>query len=265
MVTALSALARLKVLHFARKFDFRFPNHLHWEKKPCTRTVLPSLTRLNARGDTQTLDHFLARIDAPLLDYLNIAFAYYDFNTPELLHFIGRLPKFPAPDKAHIGVNNRIHNFRINFSWSKQISSAVRLRIHCPEPEHQLRHLLTFCDPHFTFSPLPVLEYLYIGRGRISPQSQQGDDRNAEWLNLLQRFTAVKNLYLTKEFASVIAHILQDRAGERTMVLPALENVFIELQQSGSVHEAIGKFAAARQLSGHPIVINHWDGRQGIP
>jgi len=234
-------------------------------KKPCTRTILPSLTRLNARGGTQTLEDFLARIDAPLLDHLHIAFAYYDFNTPELLHFISRLPKFQAPDKAHIGVNNRIHNFRINFSWSKQISSAVRLRIHCPEPEHQIRHLLKFCDPRFTFSPLPALEYLYIGRGRISPQSQQGDDRNAEWLNLLQRFTAVKNLYLTKEFASVIAHVQQDRAGERAMVLPALENVFIELQPSGSVHEAIRKFAAARQLSGHPIVINHWDGRQGIP
>jgi len=82
----------------------------------------------------------------------------------------------------------------------------------------------------------------------------------------LQLFPAVKNLYLTKKFAPEIARVLrlQDLAGERAVVLPTLEKVFIVFRISGSVDEAMRQLAAARQLSGHPILIAYWDKGQGI-
>jgi len=43
-------------------------------------------------------------------------------------------------------------------------------------------------------------------------------------------------------------------------VLPALQSLFLEeFLPSEPVQEAIGKFVAARQLAGHPIIVSHWD------
>ena len=71
---------------------------------------------------------------------------------------------------------------------------------------------------------------------------------------------AVKNLYLSENFASLIAPALQELVeGRATGVLPALQNIFLEgLESSESVQESIGKFVAARQAADHPIVISSW-------
>ena len=81
-------------------------------------------------------------------------------------------------------------------------------------------------------------------------------------LELLRPFTAVKNLYLSEEFARRIVPALQELNGGRTTeVLPALENIFLEgLKPSGPVHEGIGQFVARRhwQVTGHPIAVSRW-------
>lgn len=272
MVTALSALTRLKVLHLTHLYGPRFPSLPDRENRHLplvTRTVLPlpSLTVLRVKGDNEHLEDFMARIDAPLLDYLEVAFTWTSINrdivldTRQLLRFISRIPNFQAPDKAHIGIDTYTSKCWINFLWPKHISSTVRLEIHCFMPEQQIPHLVQFCHP--PFFPLPTLKYLYIGGGQYLPQSQLSSVEHTLWPEILQPFTAIKNLYLTKEFASAIAHALQGVAGEGAMILPTLENVFIEFQPSGSVHDAIGKFAAVRQLSGHPVVIHHLDKKAG--
>jgi hypothetical protein len=68
-------------------------------------------------------------------------------------------------------------------------------------------------------------------------------------------------IYLSREYASRIALALQELARE---VLPSLQNLFLfleDLDPSGTLDGAIGNFVAARQLTGHPIAISHWDGR----
>ena len=267
MVTALSTLTRLETLHLD------IASNPGWENRPLpqpTYTVLPSLTSLRFIGSNEYSENFLSRIDAPLLDKLNSAFNCFDpdmaLDTPQLLRFTSRIPKFQAPDKAHIRIDVPYYDYfykvSIKFSWPEQISNALELGIHCLSGEY-VPCLVQFCHPPFL--PLPTLKYLYIG-GQFSPQLHLDDIGNTRWLELLRPFTAVENLYLTKEFAPEVAHALQNLAGEIAMVLPILVNVFIEpeSQPSGSVQEAIRQFAAARQLSGHPIVIYHWEGRQVI-
>jgi hypothetical protein len=84
-----------------------------------------------------------------------------------------------------------------------------------------------------------------------------------QWQEILHTFTAVKNLYVCKEFARRIASTLQDLIGERergTDVLPALESISLEgLQPSGPIQEDIGKFVSARQLSCRPITVSPWE------
>jgi len=80
-------------------------------------------------------------------------------------------------------------------------------------------------------------------------------------LELLLPFPAVKNLYLSKDFAPGIAAPLQEIVG--TEVLPSLQNIFVEgLEPSGPFQENIGQFVAARELSGHSITISVWNGRE---
>jgi hypothetical protein len=93
--------------------------------------------------------------------------------------------------------------------------------------------------------------------------SWKNDDiENGLWLQLLLPFTAVKNLYLSKEFAPGIAAALQELDwGRITEVLPSLRYIFVEgLEPSGHFQENIEQFVAARQLSDHPIANAIWDG-----
>ncbi|KAF8496202.1 hypothetical protein F5888DRAFT_1890204 [Russula emetica] len=83
---------------------------------------------------------------------------------------------------------------------------------------------------------------------------------NTLWLQFLLPFTAVKNLYLSKEFVPGIAAALRELAGGRiTEVLPSLQNIFAEGLDSGPFLENIEQFVAARLLSEHPITISDWD------
>jgi len=80
-------------------------------------------------------------------------------------------------------------------------------------------------------------------------------------LELLVPFTAVKNLYLSKQFAPRIAPALQELTGDRTTeVLPSLENVFLEgFLPSEPVEEGIRQFISARQLANRPVAISVWE------
>jgi hypothetical protein len=82
-----------------------------------------------------------------------------------------------------------------------------------------------------------------------------------QWLELFDPFIAVKNLYLSKKYAPLIAPALQELVGGRTAeVLPTLQNIYLEgLQSSEPIQEGIQKFVVARQDSGHPVTIFLWE------
>ncbi|KAF8488933.1 hypothetical protein F5888DRAFT_1638917 [Russula emetica] len=105
------------------------------------------------------------------------------------------------------------------------------------------------------------MENLYIYEDQYIPPNWKDVTENTEWFNLLLPFTAVKNLYLSKQFLPRIAPALQELTGGRTTeVLPALQNVLLEgFQPSEPVQEGIAQFIAARQLTDHPVTISVWD------
>ena len=255
MVTALSALTRLQVLHLGPELD---ESHPDWQSRHIplpTRTVLPSLIELKFVGVIEYLDDFMARIDVPLLGRLEIVvhtFLDQDivFNTPQILQFISRVPKFQALDEAHIGIHNDNFKVWINFLSTRKSDGMLDLEIICIEPERQFPCLAQF--------PLPTLKCLYIDGGQYSRFYWQND---ARWLELLQPFTSVKDLYLSEDFAQGIAPTLGDLSEEiATEVLPALENVLIEkFWPYGPVDEAFQKFVSTRRLSVPHIIVSDWD------
>jgi hypothetical protein len=85
------------------------------------------------------------------------------------------------------------------------------------------------------------LEALYILEFSVQP-SWQVDVESTLWLGLLRPFVAVKNFYISKEFAPRLAPALGELVGARTTeVLPTLENLFLAgLQSSGPLQEGGG-------------------------
>ncbi len=69
-----------------------------------------------------------------------------------------------------------------------------------------------------------------IGRGESNVQDyREIGIQNTEWLELLLSFAAVKNLYLSKQFAPRITSALQEPIGGRTTEgWPALQKSFLE-------------------------------------
>jgi hypothetical protein len=130
------------------------------------------------------------------------------------------------------------------------------LTILCKPSGWQLSSLTQFCDSPFIslFNPehLDIREMIYFR------PHWQGDVENIQWLELLQSFTTVKSLFLSKEFTLRVVPALQELSGERIMdVLPALQTIFLpEPSLLGPIEKAVVQFVTARQLSGHPVAVN---------
>jgi hypothetical protein len=133
------------------------------------------------------------------------------------------------------------------------------VNISCRKSDWQLSSIEQVCNS--SLHPLSTVEDLYIDH-RYSKLVWRNDAiENSLWLEFLLPFTVVKNLYLSKEFATDIATALQELVGDRiTEVLPSLQNIFVEgLEPLASFQEKLGQFLAARQLSDQPITISVWD------
>ena len=255
MVALLSRLSSLRTLTLAFQPPQSFPD---WESRaspPSKLSILPALDEFCFRGITEYLEDLVTFIDAPQLNNMDITFFHRtDFDCPRLAQFIDRTPTLRARDEAHVKFND----------WSAGIVlfnrfSTLGIEISCNKPDSQLLSVTEVCSS--SFPPLSTVEDLYIEHRYWRLVWENDATENALWLELLPPFTAVKNLYLSKDFAPGIAAALLELVGGRiTDVLPCLQNILVEgLEPSGPLRETIGQFVAARQLSDHPIAISVWD------
>jgi hypothetical protein len=84
------------------------------------------------------------------------------------------------------------------------------------------------------------------------------DVEDTQLLEVLHLFTSVKNLVLSEILSLPVAAAMGKISGA-TEVLPALQNLFLQVPQSSKlIEQAIGKYIAARQLSGFPVTVYNW-------
>jgi hypothetical protein len=257
-------VALLSVLSSLERFSLEFqspqsrPDREIRRPPPSKRSVIPTLISLHFRGVTEYLEDLVTFIDTPRLDNMHILlFNQIDFDIPRLAQFINRIPEHPER-VARVQFDDYSAHFLLHSR-----SGMLQLTIRCKEPDWQLSSIEQVCNS--CLHPLSTVEDLYIDH-RYSELVWNNDAiENTLWLQLLLPFTAVKHLYLFKEFAPGIAAALQELiAGRITQVLPSLRNIFVEeLEPSGlgPIQENIGQLVAARQLSDHPIAVSNWVGR----
>ena len=257
MIALLSVLSSLKSL----TLQFRSPqSRPNWESPslpPPRRSILPALTSLDFKGVTEYLEELVIGIDTPQLDSLSITFFnQIDFVTPQLAQFINCTPTLRPLRTAHVEFNDLFAYVEVSASSP---TPNLRIAISCREPDWQLSSIEQICNS--SLDSLSMVENVYIEH-RYSRSVWKNDAiGNTLWLQLLLPFTAVKYLYLYKEFAPGIVAALQELVGARiTEVLPSLQDIFVKgLEPSGPFQENIGRVVAARRLYGHPIAITGWD------
>ncbi len=257
MVTCLSVLTRLKELALQFQSPESHPSRASRRPPPLTRTILPALIHLCFRGVTEYLEDLVAQIDVPLLAEIDISF----FN--QLVFRISQLPEFLYRTERLKRLDHADMVFHANFidiTLSSQTGTAdpakLKLGISCRTLDWQLSSLAQVCD--LCLPTLSTWERLRIREAYSSLRHWEDEIENAQWHELLQPFTTIKNLHLSKEVASHVAPALQELARDRTTeVLPALQVLSYDgFQGSGPIQEALQEFIAARQLSGHPVIIH---------
>ncbi|KAH9981606.1 hypothetical protein BJV74DRAFT_854510 [Russula compacta] len=262
MATCLATLTRLEsfelVFHTARAR----PGQSSRRPPPPTRAVLPALTHFRYQGVSEYLEDLVARINAPQIDNLWIKFSYQPvFELSQLPRFIARTEKLKTFSQANVLFQD--HSVDIIFppKTRKAEDDWFHLMISCKEPDRQLSSMAQVCNS--SLPPLPALEYLYIRKQGFPPPRWQSTDNmeNTQWLELLRPFAGVRNLYLGEDLGLRVAHALQELTGESVaQVLPALQSLFFEgLQSPQRAQRVIGRFVAARKLSGHPVAVHPWE------
>ena len=199
----------------------------------------------------------MTRIHAPQLDRMRITFNSIDFDCPQLAKFINRTPTLRALDTAHVKFDDHSSNVVLLGRPPEIRISCVSGLWHNFDRDWCVSFVVQVCNSLPTPSPVKDLHIEYeCEHTQLWTNDAIG---NTPWLQLLLPFTAVKNLCLSEEVALGIAVALQELVGARiTEVLPSLQNIFVgELgsEPLETFQENIGKFVAARRLSGHPVAV----------
>ena len=263
MVAALSASTRLESLVII----FNFPpggNHPDWKRRHpplLTHIVLPVLTKFEFGGFDDYLEDFVTRIDVPLLNTLDITFfRQLTFDTPQLIHFISRTPKFKPHDNACVELSDWVISVTLPQTFDGSLSLGIKANEDLStQLDWQLSSLVQACSSLFFQTFISAVERLDILEN-ANPYSELRYlicIKTSQWLDFLRLFTAVKDLYVARKIAPHIASALQKLVGEKaTEVLPALKTLVFK--EPESVREIIGPFIAARELASHPISISRW-------
>ena len=258
-----SMIASLSVMYSLKSLKLNFENCDFFRRSPSPpkRTTLPALVKFHFEGEIQYLEDFVIRIDTPQLIEMHTAFtlffseqSYYDLKCPRLVQFISRTPTFMKSDEAHVLLQNYTIAIALRYSTFKSTFGDLQIGFQCMGPVWDLWSIKVCNSLHL----LSTVEDLYIENKFPRLHWKNPTIENDVLLELFLPFTAVKNLYLSKEFAPAIVAALQVLVGDRLReVLPSLQNILLSgLEPSGPFQKNIGQFLTARRLSNHPISIS---------
>jgi hypothetical protein len=258
MAACLAALPNLEGLSIG------FSSHLSRPPQitlPRIRIVFPALIGLSFCGLSDYLEDFVAQIDTPLLNELDITFPmniiYLIFELPQLRHFIRRSERFKQLDQAAM----EFHDEGIWIGNANEFPCEFRLEVLCESPDWQLSSMVQILSQQLPL--LSHVEQLEIFQDDLSgTEWMDGLDMDSlPWLDLFRYFIALQSLYVSAKLVVPISAALQELTEGRTMeVLPVLHGLFLEeLEPSGPVPEGIQSFVAARQLSDHHVAVQKWN------
>jgi hypothetical protein len=261
MATCVSALTSLTNLSIGFESPASRPDPRTRHPPPLTRAVLPALTKFEFRGVSEYLEDLVARIDAPLLNSVEIAFFnQLVFGIQQLPRFIGHAPALMSCDMAQID----IYNDHVVMGFMSKRPSPFRLlrfKILCREIDWQVSSVAQIGNQLSESFSVDQLFIRDITSGTTFGHFIEDFMDETQWLELFHPFIAVRTLYISRMMQSHVVSALRRLRGESsTEVLPALDNLYLGgYWPSRSEQQDIEPFIIARQHSDHPVSIHHWD------
>ena len=253
MVNALSALTKLEVM----RLIFEYPDlDSHLEDPapfPLTRSVLPALTWLGLEGDGEYLNDFVARIDVPSINFLEIAPTDRPFSVVDHFHlsqFIGRAENFNSLDYAAIELGYGGINVHVSMQTLTPGCGVLKLQV-LHSSEGPLPTLVQACNS--SLLPLSNTQRLDITTQYPDSHSRpKPDTGDTHWIDIFRLFSAAKSLSLgSMHIVPPVAFALKQVIEEgRSDVLPAIQKLSVSRSlPAGTVREAIEQFIIARGLT----------------
>ena len=188
----------------------------------------------------------MAQIDVPLLNSVEIVFFnQLLFHTPQILQFLSRAETLNTINQATVVFLNNMVVIKLP-QKTETANNLTGLSVAIAMHTVRLAAFVPRANLRLVFAPsfhLGTRRLRVIYEGRHRPPAWQDDMKDSQWLEPLQPYIAVKDLYLPKQVALRVAPFLQEISGETTLeVLPALQNLFLEESQvSEPIQEATGK------------------------
>ena len=250
-VTSLDALPRLE--RFSIEFDSlttSHPNRIY--SPPITQTVLPSLAFFRFRGPNEYLEDLVSRIDCPQLSAISVLYLNppIDFPATQLVKFVDRSvgPRSTVFRRAHAVVRKHITTFTLYHATYPRLYSCSDWPPFTRDSEAfywRVTHMAQVLSrASATLSNVVHLQLYKI--------PYHGLMSTVEWQRLLRQFSAVRTLKVGGGIAERLACTLEDLTEETVVELfPVLELIYLRSKSALSIE----KFAALRQLSGHPVTV----------
>ncbi|KAI9435980.1 hypothetical protein H4582DRAFT_2079110 [Lactarius indigo] len=250
-VAVVASLAMLLNLEsFLLEFQSTTSNAERLPLIPQRRTLLPSLTHFQFRGDDKYLEKLVSLIDSPQLNQIYVEYLdqFLHFQVEQFFKFIDRSedPALTLIKHADIIFTHFCVALKMYSSpEDRQDWSRVSASVHCQRK--QVPHMAQVFGQSFAL-PSRVVHLKLLG----CPYMIDPERRHNELLLLLHRFSAVRTLHMCRVFTEYIALTLEDITGDMvTKVLPVLDLVYLDGQPASSIE----RFLAARQLSDRPITV----------
>ena len=220
------------------------------------RAILPSLTLFDYRGCSNYLEDFLARLDAPRVDCVEIElFPEHDYRAPQLFWFLNRTENLKSDQFRRARLfflpKNSDFSFKLDDPTGNCCQGQLSLEMWRGVPVLDLVHIL--CQLTATFSKVDHLSV-------HGDHDGLGEMDSTEWLPFLRQFPAVETLHLSGGVAAYIVSAIERTADSVTDLLPALHQIWLEDRQNDDddVPVPVGsieRFLSLRQLSGRPVTI----------
>ncbi|KAH8984711.1 hypothetical protein EDB92DRAFT_2033247 [Lactarius akahatsu] len=244
LTNTLSKMARLQSLslHFLSTANRTVIPLLSGE-----RVILPALTHLDFRGDTEYVEDLLARIDAPRCRDIEITLLDEPIFRPSPRKFWMDMQK--SQRRADILFSEH----SVSISLSQPAPTCLKLRVFCEPLNQQLFSITQVCRRFSAF--LFCVQDLCIEVTRLS-NKEVGAER---WLELIHSFEGTKWPRVVGDQSKNTVITLQSYPTRHEMALLAVHKLYIS--QPGPRHaplrEAVVSFMVSRRLSGHPIRVEY--------
>jgi hypothetical protein len=253
LTTALSGMVQL------RSLSLHFLPTAYYLASPLPsgkRIVLPVLTHLTFRGNTEYLGGLVTRIDAPRLEHIKVTFSnIITLDLSKLSEFIDRIEIHKSHQEAHRRAYLLSSERTISLSLIQPgAPTCLTLELFCKPLSKQLSFMTQICICFSAF--VSNVEDLRIS---ARPSSGQDDNDRKQWREVISRFEGAKWFHVVGDHSTDIVRALRPPDGWRETVLPSLHKLYI--LQPGPRHaplrEAVVSFMTSRRLSGHPMAVEY--------